>query len=130
MTIGYLEAILDATGLVIEACGVLVIVVGVLLSTFRFLRRCLRDPEGAYSRYRLELGRAILLGLEFMVAGDIIRTVVVDPAVKSVLVLAIIVLIRTFLSFVMQMEVDRRWPWQDPAEEAAPLEPVTETPRV
>jgi uncharacterized membrane protein len=58
------------------------------------------------------MGRAILLGLEFLVAGDIIRTVVVDPTLDNVIVLGLVVLIRTFLSMTLQLEVDGRWPWQ------------------
>jgi len=76
-------------------------------------------PVNAYSMYRQDLGRAILLGLEFLVAGDIIRTVVVSPTLDNVLVLGLIVLIRTFLSMALQLEVEGRWPWQR-AEEGHP----------
>ena len=62
--------------------------------------------------YRQDLGRAILLGLEFLVAGDIIRTVVVAPTFDNVIVLGLIVPIRTFLSMSLQLELDGRWPWQ------------------
>jgi uncharacterized membrane protein len=58
------------------------------------------------------VGRAILLGLEFLVGGDIIRTVAVSPTFTSVGVLALIVLVRTFLSFSLEVELDGRWPWQ------------------
>jgi len=60
---------------------------------------------------------AILLGLEFLVAGDIIRTVVVAPTLENVLILGLVVLIRTFLSFSLQLEIDGRWPWQRPVPE-------------
>ena len=66
----------------------------------------------AYQLYRQNLGRAILLGLEFLVAGDIIRTVAVSPTFRSLGVLAGIVLIRTFLSMALQLEIEGRWPWQ------------------
>jgi uncharacterized membrane protein len=62
--------------------------------------------------YRQDLGRAILLGLEFLIAGDIIRTVVVAPTLENVMILALIVVIRTFLSMALQLEVEGRWPWQ------------------
>ena len=75
------------------------------------------------SRFRQGLGRAILLGLEFLVAGDIIRTVGVSPTFTSVGVLAIIVLIRTFLSFELELEIDGRWPWQ--RQEKPPTPPAT-----
>jgi uncharacterized membrane protein len=68
--------------------------------------------EGAYDFFRRRLGRAILLGLEFLVAADIIRTVAVTPTWQSVAVLAGIVLIRTFLSFSLQLEMTGAWPWQ------------------
>ena len=65
-----------------------------------------------YRAYRQNIGRAILLGLEFLVAADIIRTVAVSPTFRSAGVLAIIVLIRTFLSMALQLELEGRWPWQ------------------
>lgn len=67
---------------------------------------------GLYRSYRQSLGRSILLGLELLVAADIIRTVAVTPTFESVGVLAIIVLIRTFLSFSLELEITGRWPWQ------------------
>ncbi len=82
----------------------------VLFATGRFVVR--REPNSPYRTYRQDVGRAILLGLEFLVAGDIIRTVVVAPTLENVLVLGLIVLIRTFLSVALQLELEGRWPWQ------------------
>jgi hypothetical protein len=65
-----------------------------------------------YDDYRANLGRAILLGLEFLVAADIIGTVAVDPTLENLGVLAVIVAIRTFLSFALEVEIQGRWPWQ------------------
>ncbi len=62
--------------------------------------------------WRGDVGRAILLGLEFLIAGDLIRTVVVAPTMQNVLVLGLIVLIRTFLSFSLQLEIEGKLPWQ------------------
>jgi uncharacterized membrane protein len=114
----FAEAIIWA-GRVMEAGGVAIIVLGAALATVRFLAGGhaagppdRADGDGRYRAYRQGLGQAILLGLEFLVAGDIIRTVAVDPTFASVGVLAIIVLIRTFLSMTLQLEVDGRWPWQ------------------
>ena len=73
-----------------------------------------RADGGAYDFFRRRMGRAILLGLEFLVAADIIRTVAVAPNAQSVAVLAGIVLIRTFLSFSLQLEMTGAWPWQRP----------------
>ena len=70
------------------------------------------EPLSVYRSYRQLLGRSILLGLELLVAADIIRTVAVTPTFESVGVLAIIVLIRTFLSFSLELEITGRWPWQ------------------
>ena len=74
-------------------------------------------PAVAYRVVRTVFARTILLGLEFLVAADIIRTVVVQPSLENVAVLGLIVLIRTFLSFSLEVELDGRWPW-DRASEA------------
>jgi uncharacterized membrane protein len=101
-----------ATGM--EIAGVAVIVVGSLLASVLFLRRGFGRSEWdqAYEGFRAELGRGILLGLEFLVAADIIGTVAVAPTFESLGVLAAIVLIRTFLSFSLEVEIEGRWPWQ------------------
>lgn len=99
-------------GTIIDAMGVVVIVTGAIFATGRFLFVRPREPAGSYQLYRLNLGRAILLGLEFLIAGDIIRTVVVAPTLENVAVLGMIVIIRTFLSTALQFELEGRWPWQ------------------
>ncbi len=109
----YFQEIMNGVGTAIDAIGVLIIVSGSLLATSRFFF-CRQgvEPDNLYRLYRQNLGRAILLGLEFLVAGDIIRTVVVAPTLLNVLILGLIVLIRTFLSMALEMEVQGRWPWQ------------------
>jgi uncharacterized membrane protein len=104
----------EAVGKVIDAAGVAVVVLGLALATAVFLTRVRRreDFGAVYRAYRQGLGRAILLGLEFLVAADIIRTVAVSPSFKGAGVLALIVIIRTFLSMALQVEIDGRWPWQ------------------
>ena len=104
---------MEAVGKTVDAAGVAVIVLGALVATADAGRRLLRG-EPSYQSYRRQLARSILLGLEFLVAADIIRTVAVDPTFTSVGVLALIVLIRTFLSFSMELEITGRWPWQKP----------------
>jgi uncharacterized membrane protein len=103
---------MSLTGLALDLVGVLIVAIGSLLSLARFLLR----PRVAYGQsYRLlreDVGRAILLGLEFLIAGDIIRSVVVDPTLLNILTLGLIVLIRTFLSMTLQLEVEGSWPWQ------------------
>lgn len=102
----------EAAGKVIDGAGVAVTIVGALAATVvAGLRLYHRQPD-TYRRYRQQLGRSILLGLELLVAADIIRTVAVTPTVRSVLVLAGIVVIRTFLSFSLELEITGRWPWQ------------------
>ncbi len=97
---------------VVELVGVVLILSGAAAATARFLARWASSGlDTAYREYRQHLGRAILLGLEFLVAGDIINTVAVDPTFRSVGVLAGIVVIRTFLSFSLEVEIEGRWPW-------------------
>lgn len=99
---------------VVELGGVAIIVVGIVGSTMAALRGLVAGMgrDAVIRDYRNGLGRAILVGLEFLVAADIINTVAIEPTLKSVAVLAGIVLIRTFLSFSLEVEIEGRWPWQ------------------
>ena len=111
----------EAVGKVIDGVGVAVVVAGIAVASAVFVSRLLRrsEFEGMYRAYRQGLGRAILLGLEFLVAADIIRTVAVSPSFRGAGVLGIIVIIRTFLSMSLQVEIEGRWPWQPRAGAAA-----------
>ena len=101
-------------GYVIEAVGVISIVVGFVLSATWFAGRLRRlEPLDAFRQFRQDLARSIILGLEFLIAGDIIRTVTVDQTLTSAAVLMLIVLIRVMLSLILEFEVEGRWPWQD-----------------
>lgn len=104
----------DVISKVIDGAGVLVIVVGLLLATIGFLlsQRDGGERMAAYRLYRQKVGKAILLGLEFLVAADIIRTVAVAPTFRGVGVLAVVVGVRTFLSFTLDVELEGHWPWQ------------------
>jgi uncharacterized membrane protein len=106
--------VVDSISKVIDGAGVTVVVIGLLIATGVFLaaQRHHADRAPAYRIYRQQVGRAILLGLEFLVAGDIIRTVAVDPTFSGVGILAILVAVRTFLSFTLDVELEGRWPWQ------------------
>ena len=106
---------------VIEITGIAIIVIGAAGSLFAFLRRLFQGQpkEKIVGDFRTDLGRAILLGLEFLVAADIVNTVAIDPSLDSLLVLAGIVLIRTFLSFSLEVEIEGRWPWQRYAQSRA-----------
>lgn len=102
--------IVETLGSAIDLAGVVLILVGLLIATARYAR--IHSQPDSYTTYRQDIGRAILLGLEVLVAGDIIKTVAVRPTAIGVAVLAGIVLIRTFLSFSLEVELDGRFPWQ------------------
>ncbi|MGR2753976.1 DUF1622 domain-containing protein [Agromyces arachidis] len=113
--------IITSAGEVIDFIGVIAIVVGVLYAMLDAAVRRIRRTGPVYARFRRVLGRGILIGLELLVAADIIRTVAVTPTLESVSVLALIVLIRTFLSWSLEVEISGRWPWQKAdADEPAP----------
>lgn len=101
----------------IESIGVAIITAGTVLAMVTAGRRRVAgvDGEAVYDELRQRLGRGILIGLEFLVAADIIHTVAVELNLETVGTLAIIVLIRTFLSFALEVEITGRWPWQDRA---------------
>ncbi|MCI0506203.1 MAG: DUF1622 domain-containing protein [Gammaproteobacteria bacterium] len=104
---------ISIAGYAIEVVGVLVVVVGSCVATIAFIRTYRALAEGvAYQTYRRQLGRSIILGLEFLIAGDIIRTVVVDTSLEKIAALGLIILIRSFLSITLHLEVEGRWPWQ------------------
>jgi uncharacterized membrane protein len=104
--------VIDKTGMAIDAAGVVVIVTGAATAFVVSAVRPSQRESDVYRRFRQRLGQTILLGLELLVAGDIVRTVAASPSLTSVAVLAAIVLIRTFLSFSLEVEISGRWPWQ------------------
>jgi uncharacterized membrane protein len=106
---------IEEVGMVIDAAGAVVIVVGSIGAAVLAGRQAMTRSRTFYRDFRQRLGKAILLGLELFVAADIIRTVA-TPNLTSVAVLAGIVAIRTFLSFSLEVEITGRWPWQKPAE--------------
>ncbi|MGG5811258.1 DUF1622 domain-containing protein [Falsiroseomonas sp. CW058] len=106
----------------LEAAGLAVLVLGALATTLMFLRRGVaqRSWGGAYEGYRADLGRAILLGLELLVAADIAGTVAAPLDLRNIAALAVVVLIRTFLSFSLEVEINGRWPWQGGGRDPGP----------
>jgi uncharacterized membrane protein len=99
-----------------------VIIAGVLRvvvtrGAIRFLFKL--DEPGAYSSYKHQMGRSLLLGLEFLVAGDVVRTVALEPTLLNVSVLGLLVLVRTFLSWSLAVEIEGHWPWQAKKAEAS-----------
>jgi uncharacterized membrane protein len=121
----YYREVMDGIGRAVDSVGVLVIVVGAIFATGRFIVKRHAEIGISYRLYRQDLGRAILLGLEFLIAGDIIRTVVVAPTLENIVILGLIVLIRTFLSMALQLEVEGRWPWQRPEESPGRPRPLS-----
>ncbi|HEV7255107.1 MAG TPA: DUF1622 domain-containing protein [Mesorhizobium sp.] len=111
---GVFDAALEWIALGLEAAGVAAILLGAVFA-FATALPLLRAPDtraAAYRAFRLKLGHAILLGLELLVAADIVGTVAVEATLDNLAVLAVIVLIRTFLSISLTVEVENRWPWQ------------------
>lgn len=107
--------VMDFVSKVVDGVGVGIIAVGAVVTTVAFIRDRIGrglSSEEAYGRYRQGLGRSILIGLEFLIAGDIIRTIVVSPTFTNIGILAILVAIRSFLSIELQMEIEGHWPWQ------------------
>jgi uncharacterized membrane protein len=111
---GAVLAVVEAAALAIEVFAVAVIVVAMVDSTVRFLAQLLARPASgdAFQAYRVRLGRGLIVGLEILVAADVVRTVAVEPSLSSFAGLGLLVLIRTFLSWSLEVEVEGRWPWQ------------------
>lgn len=107
-------------GVFISLCAVAVIVGGFALSWGRYvhvLRSRELTPQQNYNRFKIEFGRALLLGLEILVLADVIETITVEPTFKSLAVLAVLVVIRTVMSWTLTLEIEGRWPWQPPVED-------------
>ena len=99
---------------VVEAVGAGIMVLGGLGAFLVFASRALRPARAheSYDELRRNLGRTILLGLEVLIVADIVRTIIVDPTIDSVVVLGVIVLVRILLSFSLEVEIDGVWPWR------------------
>ena len=117
-----IRAAIEWAALGIEVVGAVVIVAGVIRvaitrGTVRYLFKL--DEPGAYDSYKHQIGRTLLLGLEFLVAGDVVRTVALEPTLLNVSVLGLLVLVRTFLSWTLAVEIEGHWPWQARKAEAS-----------
>jgi len=113
--ISLVRTAIEWASLGIEVLGALVIIAGVIQvtishGTVRFINKL--EKPGAYESYKQQLGKTLLLGLELLVAGDVVRTVALEPTLNNVAVLGLLVLIRTFLSWSLFVEIEGRWPWQ------------------
>jgi uncharacterized membrane protein len=114
---GILEWI-EYAALAIEILAVVIIVVAILVSMARYSLHTIFRPErqDSYGQLKANLGKSLLLGLEILVAADIVRTVALEATLQSVVVLGLLVLIRTFLSWALVVEIEGRWPWQAPRD--------------
>ena len=109
-----LQTFIQQPSIGVEAMAVVIIVLGVIYATASYLFHLARDRDGddRYTQYKVRLGKSLLLGLEVLVAGDIIRTVALEPTLVNVGILGLLVVIRTFLSWSLMVEIEGRWPWQ------------------
>jgi uncharacterized membrane protein len=101
---------IHVVGTCIEIFGVFIIVAGIIWSTFLYLHR--REEKWHYDQYKIRIGRSLLLGLELLVAADIIKTIAIELTFTSLGLLAGLVLVRTFLSWTLVLEIEGRWPWR------------------
>jgi len=114
---GYLSAFESVTshwirfvGNCIESFGVFIIVAGIIWSTYLYVHR--RAHGWDYDRYKIHIGKSLLLGLEVLVAADIVKTIAIELTFTSLGLLAGLVLVRTFLSWTLVLEIEGRWPWR------------------
>ena len=111
-----LRRIVELTALLFEAGGTFAMSIGAVVALGSAVRDRAGGAQEVFRSFRNRLGRAIILGLELLVAADILRTISTQPTLQQVVVLAIVVLIRTFLSFSLEIELEGRWPWQGQRE--------------
>ena len=109
-----IEKVIEYAALLIEVLAVAIIVIATAAATVVYVSRLWRRTAGlgGYEQYKVRLGRALLLGLEILVAADIVRTVALEPSLTNIGILGVLVLIRTFLSWSLVVEIEHRWPWQ------------------
>ena len=117
-TLDLIHRAVEFASLSIELIAVAIILVAIVYGLIRFAVGSAKNEPNAYQDLKKRIGRSLLLGLEFLVAADIIRTVALDPSLQSVLVLGLLVLVRTFLSWALIVEIDGRWPWQGASKDA------------
>ena len=106
------HSFIEVAALAIEIMAIAIILIALVHGTVQFLLRLREQIGNAYELYKSQIGRGLLLGLEFLVAADVIRTVALEPTLNSVIVLGLLVLVRTFLSWSIVVEIEGRWPWR------------------
>lgn len=108
--------VIERIALGVEVLGVAIIALGTAFGAIRGITNYFKKAGGAYQKCKLRIGRALLLGLEFLVAADIITTVLVKSTIRDVISLGLLVLVRTILSWSILLETEGRWPWQATAK--------------
>lgn len=108
----YIKLFIEWSATGIELSTIILIIVASIFGTLRFFLQLYRTVPDSYKRYKVHLGKMLILALEFMVAADIIKTVALDQTLHNVLMLGLLVTIRTFLSWSLTLEIEGRWPWQ------------------
>jgi uncharacterized membrane protein len=105
---------IEYAALAIEALAVVIIVGAIFFAMFKYISRGILQPgkEDRYMELKERLARALLLGLEILVAADVVRTIALEATLESVIILGLLVIIRTFLSWALVVEIESRWPWQ------------------
>ncbi|MDH4230465.1 MAG: DUF1622 domain-containing protein [Nitrospirota bacterium] len=96
----------------VEMLAVVIMVSMIVFGTIRWIFRYRTNMESGYERYRVVLGKTLLIGLELLVAADIIRTVAIDLTLTNIALLAALVVVRTFLGWSLTVEIEGHWPWQ------------------
>ena len=117
------HSLIDLAALAIELLATALIIIAIVAATAIYLAGLIRrvaNPPAHYTQYKQRLGRALLLCLEILVAADIVRTIALDSSMQSVISLGMLVIIRTFLSWSLILEVEGRWPWQRERREGTP----------
>jgi len=114
------HSFIEVAALAIEIMAIAIILIALVHGTAQFLLRLREQIGNAYELYKSQIGRGLLLGLEFLVAADVIRTVALEPTLNSVIVLGLLVLVRTFLSWSIVVEIEGRWPWRGSGRKPEP----------
>ncbi len=112
---------IDTAAIILETLAVAIIMLGITVATIRYFYYRVKDPSRhLFREYRSSIGNSLLLGLEILIAADIIKTVALEPTWESVGILGLLVVIRTFLSWSLFVDIEERWPWQKKEQEQSP----------
>jgi|GWRWMinimDraft_6_1066014.scaffolds.fasta_scaffold99252_2 uncharacterized membrane protein len=117
-----IKKLIEWSALGLEIITVVTLVAGSLFALIRFILHLNMKPDEAYHRFKENLGKMLILSLEFLVAADIIKTIALEQTLNNVLILGLLVVIRTFLSWSTTVEIEGNWPWKKASAEARAAE--------